>query len=335
MKDWLRTGALALLVLAVATIGTAGATVGATTPATTASPVPAPPPPALQCGINVSAGANLAAIVHSAPTGTTFCLASGTYKLTGPVYPKNSDSFVGEQSNPPIIDASLTTIGFDAHTVSDVTFEYVTVQGATGGGGPTVCSQCGRGIWGGDAMRVWDSTFRNNAGDGIAGGQNTAQHPWLIVGSTFSSNGSTPFLGVEAGGVKASSAFTILNSTASNNIGEGIWCDVGCTGGTWTVEGDTVTGNTGGGIRYEISNAGAVIEDNLVETNDTSNRAGLGGIQIASSGNATVENNTVLSNQRADVIMTNGRAPGLSNVLVHGNNASMLVGCSLKGVSCS
>ncbi len=62
---------------------------------------------------------------------------------------------------------------------------------------------------------------------------------------------------LSSGGIKGSYAYTILNSYVANNIGSGIWCDVGCLGGTWTVEGNTVVDNTAGGIRYEISDAGA------------------------------------------------------------------------------
>jgi parallel beta-helix repeat protein len=127
-----------------------------------------------------------------------------------------------------------------------------------------------------------------------------------------------------------------LNSTATNNVGQGIWCDVGCVSGTWNVQGNTVTGNTQGGIRYEISNAGATIENNYVENNDTSNMAGLGGIQIASSGNVTVENNTVLQNLTSDIRMTSGRSPGLSNDVISGNAAgAVMSGCNRPGVTCS
>jgi parallel beta-helix repeat protein len=296
--------------------------------------VPAPVAPVLPCTVTVNAGSDLAGIVAASPSGATFCLGSGTYVLTQPVVPKDDDNFVGQPSDPPVIDASATTIGFDAHNASGVTFEYVTVQGATAPGGPFVCgNQCGRGIWGGDGLRVWDSTFTNNASDGIAGSVGTAT-PWLVVGSTFTDNGSMPFLGIESGGIKGSNGFTILDSTANDNVGQGIWCDVGCLFGTWTVEGNTVAGNTQGGIRYEISNAGAVIENNTVEDNNTSARPGLGGIQIASSGNATVENNTVSGNLVADIIMSAGRAPGLANVLIAGNGSPLVVGCSFSGVLC-
>ena len=51
-------------------------------------------------------------------------------------------------------------------------------------------------------------------------------------------------IGFSSGGIKGSNAFTILNSYVADNIGSGIWCDVGCRGGTWTVEGNTVISNT-------------------------------------------------------------------------------------------
>jgi parallel beta-helix repeat protein len=333
MSRGLTRGVAGLFAVSAVAVGTVGVTGGVSGAAT----VQAPPPPTFTCNVNLTPGMDVAATVSADASGTTFCFAPGTYNLVSTVKAKASDNFVGQPGNLPIINASLVTVGFDLGKASGVTFEYLEIDNASGGGGPTLCGKsCGRGILGGDGLRVWDSTFKHNASDGIAGSGTTTTTPWLIVGSTFDSNGSTPFVGVESGGIKGSQAFTILNSTAINNVGQGIWCDVGCIGGTWTVEGNTVTNNTQGGIRYEISNAGAVIENNFVENNDTSNTAGLGGIQLASSGNATVENNTALQNDTADIRMTSGRSPGLSNDVVKGNAAgAVLAGCNRPGVTCS
>jgi parallel beta-helix repeat protein len=304
---------------------------------TGATPVAAPSPPTFTCNVNLTPGMDVAATVAANPSATTFCFAPGTYSLVSTVKVKASDNFVGVPGNLPVIDASAVNVGFMLGSANTVTFEYMEIDNASGGAGPKLCGQtCGRGILGGDGLQIFDSVFQHNASDAIAGSGTTTTTPWLIVGSTFNANGSTPFLNVESGGIKGSQAFTILNSTATNNVGQGIWCDVGCIGGTWTVEGNTVTGNTQGGIRYEISNAGAVIEDNLVENNDTSNTSGLGGIQIASSGNATVENNTALQNLVSDIRFTSGRSPGLSNDVEKNNAAgAVILGCNRTGVTCS
>jgi hypothetical protein len=286
--------------------------------------------------VNLVPGNDIAATVLADTSATTFCLAPGNYTLSGTVHVKASDNFVGVPGNLPVIDASETNIGFDLSHGSGVTIEYLEIDNASGGSGPTLCGKgCGRAISGGNGMQIFDSVFQHNGSDGIAGSGSTTTTPWLIVGSTFNANGSTPFLNVESGGIKGSNGFTILNSTATNNVGQGIWCDAGCLNGTWIVEGNTVTGNTQGGIRYEISNAGAVIEQNMVENNNTSDASGFGGIQIASSGNATIENNTALQNLVADVRFTSGRSPGLSNDVEKNNAAgAVILGCTRPGVTC-
>ncbi len=159
-----------------------------------------------------------------------------------------------------------------------MTYENLMIEGATLNGSKEQCTSCGRGIWGGNALRVFNVFFSGNQQAGIAGSSGTTT-PWLIVGSQFVDNGNAAEVGFSSGGIKGSNAYTILNSYVANNIGSGIWCDVGCIGGTWTVEGNTVLDNSAGGIRYEISDAGALIRGNVVEGNDVSGKRGLGGIR--------------------------------------------------------
>ena len=306
----------------------------------------APSAPVLGCTIQLTASSDLAASVQTAPAGSHICLASGTYRLSATVVVKPGDTFSGPASARPVIDASATDNGFDTHNAANVVYENLVIEGAQSPG--RTCPTCGRGIWGGDNMEVFNVEAMNNAVNGIGGGQNSP-HPWLIVGSQFVGNGSQWAAGFASGGVKSGASYTIFNSTASNNIGQGIWCDVGCNGGIWKVEGDTVTGNTGGGIRYEISDVGAVISGNLVNDNNTSNRPGLGGIQVASSGNAMVVGNTATNNGWAQIIFGGGgrrtlNAAGGIGIATSENNVAQnnivsgvggIRGCSSPGVSCS
>src|SRR5438128_187112 len=65
--------------------------------------------------VAVAPGVDLRALVGSAPPATAFCLASGTYSLTGPVVPKPGDRFIGASAaHRPVIDASATTYGFQS-----------------------------------------------------------------------------------------------------------------------------------------------------------------------------------------------------------------------------
>ncbi len=105
-----------------------------------------------------------------------FCLASGTYDLLQTVVPKSGDTFIGDASNRPLIDASQTTVGFDGHTTSGVTYENLIIQGAKLNGSKQQCPSCGRGIWGGNALRVFNVGFSGNQQAGIAGSEGTTPH---------------------------------------------------------------------------------------------------------------------------------------------------------------
>jgi hypothetical protein len=215
--------------------------------------------------------------------------------------------------------------------------ENIVVTGATIGAGPTKCPACGRGVFAGNGIQVWNVELSNNGQNGLSGTQNTTT-PWLIVDSQIIGNGSPAELGYASGGVKGVNPYTILDSYVADNIGSGIWCDVGCVGGTWVVEGNTVEDNSRNGILYEISDAGATIEDNVVDGNNTSDGA-FSGIQLNSSGNATVEDNTSTQNSGSQVRVNPSGRKGSTviNDSIVDNTVSggKIVGCTLTGVTCS
>ncbi len=302
-----------------------------------ATPVATPPEPVFTCSVSLTPTPSLPATVRAAPANTTFCLGAGTYSITTPVVPRSGDNFVGSPSDRPVIDASATTIGIDARGATNVTLENIVVSGASIGPGAAQCPACGRGVFAGDGIQLWNVELTGNGQNGIAGSQNT-ETPWLIVDSQIVDNGSTSELGYASGGIKGVNPYTILNSYVADNIGSGIWCDVGCLGGNWTVEGNTVTGNTRDGILYEISDAGATIEDNDVEGNNTSDGA-FAGIELSSSGNATVEDNTSAQNTDTQIRVTASGRDGatVENDQITDNTVAggRIVGCTLTGVTCS
>ena len=187
-------------------------------------------------------------------------------------------------------------------------------------------------------MQVFNVDATNNAQDGIGGGANIT-HGWLIVDSQLVHNGS-PSQGFAAAGVKSSRVYTLLDSYVADNIGTGAWCDVGCLGGTWTIEGNTITANTAGGIRYEISDAGALIADNTVTGNDTSHGPGGAGIEIASSGHALVTNNTLDANNGPAIWISNGtnrarNAFGPNQITNNTTNGAAIIGCTQTAQTCT
>ncbi len=100
----------------VPNIGPSSTVPSPTTPK--ATPVAAPTAPSPACTKNLQPDNDLSIEVADAPAGTVFCLSSGTYDLLQTVVPKSGDTFIGNPSNRPLIDASQTTVGFDGHTTS-------------------------------------------------------------------------------------------------------------------------------------------------------------------------------------------------------------------------
>ncbi|MBW4062183.1 right-handed parallel beta-helix repeat-containing protein [Candidatus Saccharibacteria bacterium] len=91
--------------------------------------------------------------------------------------------------------------------------------------------------------------------------------------------------------------FTIQNNIIENAKGSalGAWCDIACTGGKFIY--NTVHGNGGGGILYEISDTG-IIASNLVYNN------GAAGIRVASA-HTKIYNNTIVNNNTAGTYQGN------------------------------
>jgi parallel beta-helix repeat protein len=120
-----------------------------------------------------------------------------------------------------------------------------------------------------------------------------------------------------------------------DNVGNGVWCDAGCSGG-FTVAGNKIVRNTYGGIRYENSDTWALIEDNIVKRNNTSDSRGRGGIVINSAQNAVVSSNTIRNNRHAGVVIGGRRRP-IASVLVTNNvlEGNPVIRCSYSGVLCS
>jgi parallel beta-helix repeat protein len=235
-------------------------------------------------------------------------------------------------STRPTIDASGVPVAFDAHNATGVIIENLEIEGAMH---TTPCRSdaCGRGIWAGSGLEVFGSYFTANAQAGISGVAPGA----VIVDDQFVANGSPLEKGGIRAGIKMVAYGLVADSQFIDNLGQGIWCDLGCVGGTWTVVDNIVEGNAEGGIRYEISSAGALIEGNTVTGNDTLNRkGGQGGIQIVSSANAEVRDNTATGNDIVDIVVINDRRPpGVSNDTIESNTAGKIVGCTTGGVVCS
>jgi hypothetical protein len=266
-------------------------------------------------GIRVSAGASLQSAINRAPKGARLCLAAATYRTSSGITLKDRQKLVGVSPSRTVIKTSRASTIVYARPAAHVKIKRVSVTGATAG--PHCRPNCGRGIAPGRNTTIVNVRVHHNKATGIGGSRGSL----LIKNSEIDHNGHPDYYGCCASGIKTGTAFRIENSFVHDNVGVGIWCDVGCDGGRWTVLNNIVTDNTLGGIRYEISGAGgsALIRGNIVRRNNRRKAGGHGGIEINSSRNAIVARNRIGSNVGPGVIINGGRPPGVRNIVVRRN----------------
>ena len=256
--------------------------------------------------------------IESHGSGTTFCIHDGTYKLASTIVPKPGSSFIGVYSDGsrPVLDARHKLYWvMKARGISNVSVSGLSIVNAYGPG-RDVDKSAGRGIWGGPGLRVTNSYFSGNLQSGIGGGGG-----WVITDSFFVGNGSDRYLGCCSAGIKSGTRYTIRNSVASDNVGNGMWCDGGCSGGTWLVENNVAAGNTHGGIRYERSSSGALIQQNKATQN------GDGGIEINSSQDAVVESNVLGGNDDYGIGFEGNRETVSGRATNNDLNGDRIKGC--------
>jgi parallel beta-helix repeat protein len=294
------------------------------TPTPTPTPTPAPPatpapPPAPGCP------SSLQALVDAAPSGGTVsvgaCVFHQTVTIAKPL------TLLG---NATVITGDRTRTYGIVVTANDVTIDGMTVMDTTNP------AQDG-------AVRVRNASrfvFRNGSITGAAGAcisivggaNNTVArsnlaycgqegfHATGVTGLTYDSNtihdnnpnmAYDPYWEAGAGKVTNTSSLVFRGNNVYANRGPGLWCDIACTGVTFT--GNRVHDNDQSGIFFEISD-GALIENNAVWNNGWT-RTGWGwgaGILVSSSRNAEVRNNTVAWNADGISVISQGRgdAPG-------------------------
>jgi hypothetical protein len=281
-------------------------------------------------GIPVNPGANLQSAIDAAPAGAKLCLRRGVFRTSVPIVPKDGQTLAGAGRARTSVTTSSAPTVIDAKSTTGVTIKRMDISGAVGS---EACKpSCGRGLAPGhDTLIAWVRSH-HNAITGIGGSEGGL----LIMESELDHNGGDHFVGCCASGVKTGTAFTIIDSHIHDNVGVGVWCDMGCSGSTFEVFGNVIVNNSMGGVRYEISSVPAVIARNQVQSNNLAEAGGHGGIEINSSRNVTVQANTLGGNKGPGVIANGNRSPGIGNVDVLSNvmRGDEVAGCG-DGVSCS
>jgi hypothetical protein len=282
-----------------------------------ADPEPRTQPPPPCPGVDLVPGDDIEEAVNAAGAdgGATFCLAAGTYPVTSTIEPQTGHRFIGAGTDRTRVVADGARIVFDARGESDLMFAHMSISGASGN---SRCKpQCGSGLTGGADMLVDSVRFHDNRNHGMGG----TEEGTVITDSVFDNNGSRAFTGCCAGGIKAADGYTIRDSLIHSNVGNGIWCDSGCSG-RFVASGNTVRDNTRDGIRYEVSEGPAVIRDNVVAGNNTAAlRGGHGGIAVVGSDDVLITGNTLESNGHAGIVVIH-TPRGRSNDVVVRDNSS-------------
>jgi Right handed beta helix region len=296
-------------------------------------------------GKAIRPGDSIASVINNAPSGTTFCIAPGTYKPGATIKPKDYDhlSGTGTTRDAVLITTDNLQLIIDAGNSRGVVYTNLAVSGAINRCPGSNCGATGDGIHGGVNVTATNVHVYGNGRTAFS-----AMDGLTLSGSRLDHNGAVykgNMDGVSAG-VKSAAALTIKNSVIDHNYGNGAWCDMQC--GTFTIENSQVTYNVSTGIHDEISQGPALIANNVVQHNDLANEAGHGGIGIIDSKNVQVYGNTLGGNIGTGISARYDKRTGcgtptylcgyaLSNISIHNNhlNGDVLFGCGNAGVQCS
>jgi hypothetical protein len=291
--------------------------------------------------VNVPCGANIANAVNSdlKTDATTFVLGSCTYTVSQEMRLFDGDAIVGvpctkaarplRGTYPVGIKSTLQAAPGVAVIVRPQGYFYTECVRYTGADFKG-SSATGVGIAGGsmaDTSQVRASLFDHNEGAGVSNARGT----FIDVEAAFNgSSASETFIG---GGIKATNQIHVSGGYYHDNVGNGVWCDVGCDSvsehpnGFW-VHGADLSRNTGGGVRYENSTTEARIEDNHVWGNATSKNRG--GVSVRDAQDAVITNNIFAGagyahNQAPDNVAIyasdSGKStrPDLKNIVIYSN----------------
>jgi len=280
-------------------------------------------------GMRLSPGDDLAAVIETErDEGLILCLAAGTYEVPNDIDLQDGDRIMGAGMDQTFLEGTGAKIVLDAQGADDVFLYGLDISG---GRGRVVCRpMCGSGFRGGLNNRVESVRLHDNENHGIGG----SEEGLVVIDSVLDNNGSRGFLGCCAGGIKGGSGFTIRDSQIYSNTGNGLWCDSGCGGG-FEVYDSEIYDNSRSGIRYEVSDEGAIIEGNRIYGNNTSDPpGGHGGIGIIASANARVVGNFFEDNQGAGIVINDTPRGNSHDIVVQDNemNGDELEGCGASVV---
>ena len=295
------------------------------------------------------------AAIDNAPTGTTFCLAPGTYH-PGSLAPKTGDVIDGGNRSAVLDGQGTLTCAVDSTSANNVTLRGLGIQNYNNPAQSGAIQSLGTSGW-----VISNNDIDRNHGAGVAvdgGAQVLNNHIWYNHQEGYACHGNHDLFqgneidhnnwlmefspGWEAGGGKcwATQYLTFRDNYSHDNGGPGLWTD---TDNVYTTyDSNTVTKNWGAGIFHEISYS-ATISNNIVNGNGVGESNGWlwdAGIQISSSGGQSaatpiaIYGNTLTNNYDGIGLLQQNRGSGalgpylVQNVDVHDNNVTMSRGAT-------
>jgi hypothetical protein len=223
------------------------------------------------------------------PNGVTLQGAEGTWSRVR-----------GKGVNPEPLTNFTTSAQQGVTGGENSTLRWFSISGATGDSG--CIPGCGRGVTGGDNLRVEYVEMHDNLVQGSGGTGNGT----VIYRSEYFGNGDAVATGINSGGAKSGNTLAVIESYSHDNTGNGFWCDNDCLGShpssaygyaipsDFTVLNSTTEDEGRNGIRWEHGNgvtsaeaaaASATIKGNVVVNSNISCNSPGGGIEVNSASN--------------------------------------------------
>jgi len=309
-------------------------------------------------GVRVAGGADLARVVRSHGSGTTYCLAAGDFTVSTRPTLQPGDVLWGAGSGKTVITAA-PSIGrmFEYNSDSNglITFEHLSIGGAYADPNSTTCNDsCGAVILQSVRVHAYDIRCFGNGTTCMGGGI----HDSVFDGIECDGNGWHPdslkndYQSASCLKFNASGSFVVKNSYIHDNYWDGVWCDF-CDNGALVITDSRFIHNGRSGIVWEVSGNAApgdagYIKNNVIQDNGWNTNApasGWAGIIVSDSANLEIVGNTFGGNNvgegsdgaRAVFIYDGPRDPlPMHDIYIHNNvlNGDRIQSCTSTGATC-
>jgi len=266
-------------------------------------------------GLDVPTGVNLSEIMESHPSGTTYCLAAGTFELTSTIDVEDGDRVLGAGRDATFIDGSSipATNGRMFMVHARTTFADLDISGArtpsdssttcinaSGEPGPTSCGKAF--VNNGELLSLRSVDCHDNGANCVAGSSSLVMDDvdcWNNGGTYSMTPGMAFSACVKIAGAytQGDGNFTLTNSYIHDQPGNGIWCDF-CKYGSWHIEDNRFVNNGNHAIQWEMSGGWteddrALVQNNVFHDNGwQTGKTGPGGIIVSTANDILIEDNT-------------------------------------------